>query len=82
MMMPMMMGAPGSWLVWFGAGLAIAGLGWAVIHRRGTQSMGDRNHSSPPDPLAIARERYARGLISKDEFEHIIAELLRTEREE
>lgn len=34
------------------------------------------------DPLAIARERYAQGLISQKEFDTLVEGLLKTEREQ
>lgn len=81
MTLPMMMGEAGGWALWFFGGLAIAGFGWAAVHRRGAESTGDRNRP-PSDPLASARERCAQGPISKDEFEHLVADLLRTDHPE
>ncbi len=58
--------------------------GWAVL----TRVFRTEHHTSPetptlvetPDPLAIARERYAQGLISKEEFDQLAQDLIRTEK--
>ena len=64
----------GGWMliVWV---LIIGLIVWGVIvlTRRGT-SVSDRPEKNAP--LDIARERYARGEISKEEFEQIKKELL------
>lgn len=77
--MPMMIGF-GWWPIvpLFAMGL-MAFLGWNIFVR-----MVGPGHKAPreelrPDPLAIARERFAKGLISQKEFDQTVERLLRTE---
>ena len=63
----------GIWMVIFWAGV-IALIVWAVnrlVHRRGHE------HGGPwrQDPLEIARTRYARGEITKEQFDQIKKDL-------
>ena len=55
----------GLWMVVFGGGL-IALIVWGIVR------FSRRNDSArKSDPLEIAKERYAKGEISKEEFEQI-----------
>lgn len=81
--MPMMMDGAGGW-VFLPVGvlvLVLVGLGW--IGWRYGLAKSTRDHPRPvaSDPLELARERYAQGLITKDEFEDVVQHLLHTERE-
>ena len=59
----------GIWMVIFWGGL-IALIVWGV------KKLSERNGSSPKhDPLDVAKERYAKGEISKQEFEQIKKDL-------
>ena len=59
----------GIWMVVFW-GAIIALVVWGI--KRLTQSGGSgSSHTSHRDPLEIAKERYAKGEISKEEFEEI-----------
>lgn len=55
------------WMVLFWGGLILAVV-WAVKHLGGQQHSG---HEVGKSALDIAKERYARGEISKDQFEQI-----------
>lgn len=57
-------GGWGMWLVWIGLLLAVAA---AVFYLRGGTSFKGRED----DPLTILKKRYARGEISKEEFERL-----------
>jgi len=59
----------GLWMLLFWGGL-IALIVWAVIklNKRG-------NSTSKRDPLGIAKERYAKGEISREEFEQLKKDL-------
>lgn len=62
----------------------MAFFGWTVLNR----VFRTENHVSPKtptldetqDPLTVARERYAQGLISKQEFDQLTEDLIRTEK--
>lgn len=76
--MPMMMGGSGGWTVLFWGVIVLAGLGWVV--RSALAKPRPDGHDRPAsDPLALARERYAQGLITKQEFEDVVHQLLNTE---
>jgi putative membrane protein len=72
----------GWWMLWGGLmmvlfwGVIIALIVWSVqaLTRRDT---GQHSQSSPsrPNPLDITKERYARGDISREEFEQIKKDL-------
>lgn len=57
--------------------ITMVGIG---VARMSHGSLKGSTTSSSTDPLFLARERYARGQISHQEFERIIEGLLRTER--
>ena len=78
--MPMMMGGGGGWVVLLWGVLGIAGLGWVVSRYTLTNRRHDSGHRVTADPLALARERYAQGLMTKQEFEDVVHHLLDTER--
>jgi len=64
----------GIWMVVFWGGL-IALIVWGIkklVERPGSKLDADEKHQ----PLDIARERYAKGEISRDEFEQIKRDLL------
>lgn len=77
-----MMGAVGLWWIFPLFGMGVMGFfAWMLFFR--TRNPGHRYINPPdtrPDPLETARERYAQGLISKEEFDHIAERLVRTER--
>lgn len=75
--MPMMMGTSGIIFGWVLGAMVVAAAG-VVISRWRAQTIHDNGRGSV-DPLTTARERYARGDISKEEFEHMTERLLRTE---
>lgn len=64
---------------WFGFGVGFLGLAfwavliWAIIMLlvRGGHHHTWRHFTPEQDPLAIAKARYARGEITKDEFDQI-----------
>ena len=61
------------WMVIFW-GVVIALIVWGV--KRMTERGGSgRGTNGKPDPLDIARERYAKGEISKEEFEQLRKDL-------
>jgi len=70
----------GGWMVFGGLmmvvfwGLIIALVVWAVKELTGHRSSG-REQSERRDPLDIAKERYAKGEIPKDEFDKIKKDL-------
>ncbi|MCY0900181.1 MAG: SHOCT domain-containing protein [Firmicutes bacterium] len=92
--MPVMLGF-GWWVPLCGLA-AMVFVGWLVIGRMrwflgptartpDNCGMGPRPSALQPkppreDPLAIARERYAKGLISQEEFDAIVERLVKTER--
>ncbi|MCK4862757.1 MAG: SHOCT domain-containing protein [Dehalococcoidales bacterium] len=59
----------GIWMVFFWGGL-IALIVWGISRLTRNNSSGRKQH-----PLEIARERYARGEISREEFEQIKKDL-------
>jgi uncharacterized membrane protein len=82
-MMPMMGGGSGAWvpllIVALMVALVAAGTGIVIaISRRESGRQLDRLPKAE-DPLAVLRERYARGEIDHDEFERHLGGLLRTE---
>ncbi|PSR19986.1 MAG: hypothetical protein C7B45_17200 [Sulfobacillus acidophilus] len=78
--MPMMMGGGGGWAFLLWGVVMLAGLGWVVRRYGLAKLLPDRRHRPAADPLALARERYAQGLITKQEFEDVVHHLLNTER--
>ncbi len=78
--MPMMMGGGAGWVVLLWGVLGIAGLGWVVSRYTLTNPRRDSGHRATSDLLALARERYAQGLMTKQEFEDVVYHLLDTER--
>ena len=76
--MPMTMGISGSMFAWIlGIVAATAAVGIAM-QRWLTRMSGDRPQDVA-DPVTTARERYARGDISKAEFDQIAEGLVQTE---
>jgi uncharacterized membrane protein len=77
--MPMMIGGGWVWIFPLVGMMMMGTVGVIVFtqvingHRR------DASKTPPPDPLDLARERYAQGLISKSEFEKLVGDLVRTE---
>ncbi len=59
----------GIWMVLFWGGL-IALIVWGI-----TKLSGRNSSTSKRDPLDVAKERYARGEISREEFEQIKKDL-------
>lgn len=75
--MPTMMGGWGmTWFSFVGMSLLV-GIGVARI-RHGSDKQ--TTTPLPTDPVRLARERYAKGEISHQEFERTVEGLLRTER--
>ncbi len=74
----------GWWMVWGGLmmflfwGAIIALIVWAIQSvTRGETAQTQAPHTSPSDriPLDIVKERYARGEVSREEFEQIRRDL-------
>ncbi|PRX27692.1 putative membrane protein [Orenia metallireducens] len=71
----------------FGGGIWMMGLFWIAIIAVGVYLIRNSNNSnnrteriegkSVEDPMEIARQRYAKGEISKEEFQEIKDELLK-----
>ena len=81
-MVPMMMGWGLGWVFPL-FGLGMMGLvGWALFTRGMDGQQPSSLNAPSADPLDLARERYAQGLISKPEFETLVEELLRTEHQD
>lgn len=60
-------------------GLVALFIAGAVV-ARAFRARSPRGTRTPPlDPLTVVRERYAQGLIPKNEFDHIVENLVRTE---
>ena len=61
------------WVLWL---ILIAVIIWAVV--RFTSSASGRSHSTPPQESAldILKKRYARGEISREEFEQMKKDLM------
>ena len=82
--MPLMMGFGGGgwwWVVPVTGMLMMAGVIGVVLPRILRQSSHVTNEKPSPDPLAVARERYAEGRISKSEFDDLVQVLLKTEED-
>ena len=78
--MPMTWMGSGIWWLFPLGGLVMMGLGaWIVLPRVGTRGSQNSPPPHPSDPLEIARERYARGEISHQEFEQLAQHLIHTE---
>lgn len=77
--MPMMMGGSAGWTVLFWGVIVLVGLGWVVRRSALAKPRPDGHDRPASDPLALARERYAQGLITKQEFEDVVHQLLNTE---
>ncbi len=66
----------GWWMVFGSVGMVIFWGGLVALTIWGITKLNRRNDSPPRhDPLDIARERYARGEISKKEFEQLKKDL-------
>ncbi len=66
----------GWWMVFGGVGMVIFWGGLVALTIWGITKLNRQNGSSPKhDPLDIAKERYARGEISKKEFEQLKKDL-------
>jgi putative membrane protein len=63
----------GFWMIVFW-GAVIALIVWGIMKLAGRGESKTQTHGRP-DPLDIARERYARGEISREEFEQIKKDL-------
>lgn len=78
-MVPVIMGWDWDWIFpLVGMGMIIS-VGWALVTRGVNGHRKDSSSRPSWDPLALARERYAQGLIAKSEFERLVADLLDTE---
>jgi putative membrane protein len=64
----------GWWMVFGGIWMLIFWGGLIALAIWGIKKL-SRQHNSRQKPLDIAKERYARGEISKDEYEHIKKDL-------
>ncbi len=78
------MGFGGWWILpLVGMGM-MAVFGWLFFSRiLGRPSQPPRTlppPTPPADPLEVARERFAQGLISKEEFDEVAERLVRTEK--
>lgn len=66
-------------LLWWGALLALVVLGslalFRFLHKREQGGKSEAVHSQTDSAVIIARERFARGEISKEEFQQILTEL-------
>lgn len=80
MLMPLVMVASLVFAAWLLGGFLGFGPGATPGRRRGRQPPGRGNQAggTPEDPLAVVRERYARGEISHDELDSYLDILLRT----
>ena len=78
--MPMMMGGGGGWAFLFWGVLVLAGLGGVVWRYMLAKFRPGNGHLLASDPMELARERYAQGLMTKQEFEDVVQHLLHTER--
>ena len=78
--MPMMMGGGGGWAFRFLGVLVLAGLGGVVWRYMLAKSRPGNGHLLASDPMELAREHYAQGLMTKQEFEDVVHHLLDTER--
>ena len=63
-----------SWFFILLCGLGFAGFIYLIVYIIGKQGKGS-GPATKNDPLDIARERYAKGEISKEEFEQIKKDL-------
>lgn len=66
-------------LFWLVPPLLAVGLFWVILRRSGGRANRAADGPSAEDnrrALAILKERYARGEISRDEFEHVKNEIL------
>lgn len=69
----------------FGGGMLMMGIFWLVIigvviyliTNRNDSVSNNRQIKSKEDPIEIARKRYAKGEISKEEFQQIKDELMK-----
>ena len=77
--MPMMMDGAGGWAFLPAGMLVMVGPGWIVWPYLSVQSSRDNPRLAAFDPLELARERYAQGLMAKEEFEDVVQQLLHTE---
>ncbi|HUY50705.1 MAG TPA: hypothetical protein VMV92_34200 [Streptosporangiaceae bacterium] len=77
MLMPLVMVAGVVFAAWMLGGV----LGFGPRATRGSQPLrpGSQEGGTPEDPLAVVRERYARGEISHDELDSYLDTLLRTD---
>ena len=77
----MMMNGFAWWWIFPLGGVILGVLGVILVFRTGKR-LPQRSVESPHGPLAVARERYARGKISKPEFEQLVQDLLHTDPNE
>ncbi len=76
--MPMTMGIAGSMFAWI-LGIVAATAAVGIAMQRWLTGMSGGRPRDVADPLTTARERYARGDISKAEFDQIAERLVQTE---
>ncbi|AEJ38473.1 hypothetical protein TPY_0271 [Sulfobacillus acidophilus TPY] len=79
MMNPMMAGPHIWWLIPVVMMTGLGGFTAIILTRVAKRPDSPRISPTPTDPLEIARERYAQGLISQEEFDALVGRLVRTE---
>ncbi|SMC05365.1 Protein of unknown function DUF2078, membrane [Sulfobacillus thermosulfidooxidans DSM 9293] len=77
--MPMMFGFGLWWMFPLSLMVMMAFVGGVVLPRAFRGHLHVSSNTPSPDPLAVARERYAQGLIAKPEFDQIVQDLVSTE---
>lgn len=68
-MMPGYLGWGGMWIIWIIWLVIVASIIWIVISLVSRSKRGDENLRSTESPMDILKKRYAKGEISKEQFE-------------